>query len=64
VAGKAAAPLVVPLHAERPTMWGHAIYGALPARYRLYLPRVDVRQNGEPAAEALAAGNGKSDSSA
>ena len=61
VAGKAAAPLVVLLHAERPTMWGHAIYGALLARYRSYLPREDARENGEPEAEAPAASNGDSD---
>ena len=32
----AIAPLVTLLHIESTTMWGHAIYGALVARYPLY----------------------------
>lgn len=33
------APLVTLLHIESPTMWGHALYGALLARYPVYVAR-------------------------
>ncbi len=33
------APLVTLLHVETPTMWGHAIWGALLARYPVYAAR-------------------------
>jgi hypothetical protein len=33
------APLVTALHIENPTMWGHALWGALLARYPLYAAR-------------------------
>jgi hypothetical protein len=36
---KNVAPLVTLLHIERPTIWGHAIYGALLARYPVYAAR-------------------------
>jgi hypothetical protein len=36
---KSLAPLVTLLHIESPTMWGHAIYGALLARYPVYAAR-------------------------
>ncbi|HUP04237.1 MAG TPA: DUF6789 family protein [Bryobacteraceae bacterium] len=36
---KYAAPLIPLLHAERPTVWGHMLYGAVLARYPRYLPR-------------------------
>ncbi|MGD0499893.1 MAG: hypothetical protein ABSC23_15800 [Bryobacteraceae bacterium] len=61
MAAKAAAPLVALLHAEGPTLWGHALYGALLARYRLYLPRSETpAAPGQPAPEATpaAAGDG------
>jgi hypothetical protein len=35
----AIAPLVTLLHVERTTLWGHAIYGALLARYPMYAAR-------------------------
>ena len=39
---KAVSPLVALLHAERPTMLGHVIYGAILARFPKYLPRREV----------------------
>ena len=36
---KAAGPLVALLHAERPTLFGHVIYGACLARFPLYVVR-------------------------
>ena len=36
---KTLSPLVPLLHAERPTILGHVIYGAVLARYPRYLPR-------------------------
>jgi hypothetical protein len=36
---KFAAPLVTLLHVETPTMWGHAIYGAVLAQYPIYASR-------------------------
>ena len=39
VAARYAAPWVSRLHDPGPTLWGHAIYGLMLARYRLYLPR-------------------------
>ncbi|HEV3330359.1 MAG TPA: hypothetical protein VG096_05220 [Bryobacteraceae bacterium] len=36
---KALSPLIPLLHAERPTILGHVIYGAVLARYPRYLPR-------------------------
>jgi len=37
--GKTAMPLVTLLHSERPTLFGHVIFGGLLARYHSYLPR-------------------------
>ncbi|HUI78540.1 MAG TPA: hypothetical protein VLY24_11495 [Bryobacteraceae bacterium] len=37
---KALSPLIPLLHAERPTILGHVIYGAVLARYPRYLPRL------------------------
>jgi hypothetical protein len=36
---KSVAPLVTLLHIQSPTIWGHAIYGALLARYPVYAAR-------------------------
>lgn len=36
---KSVAPLVSLLHIATPTIWGHAIYGALLARYPVYAAR-------------------------
>jgi hypothetical protein len=35
-------PLMALLHAERPTMVGHLIYGGLTSRYTRYLPRPEA----------------------
>jgi len=35
-------PLIPLLHAQRPTILGHMIYGAVLARYPRYVPRVDT----------------------
>jgi hypothetical protein len=50
---KAFGPLIPLLHAERPTILGHVIYGALLARYPRYLPRLaaDVAAIPETAGE-------------
>jgi hypothetical protein len=37
--GKTAMPLVTLLHSERPTLFGHVIFGCLLARFHSYLPR-------------------------
>ena len=37
--GKTVMPLVALLHSERPTVFGHVIYGGLLARFHSYLPR-------------------------
>lgn len=37
--GKTAMPLVTLLHSERPTLFGHVIFGGLLARFHSYLPR-------------------------
>jgi len=36
--GKTAMPLVALLHSERPTLFGHVIFGCLLARFHSYLP--------------------------
>ena len=36
--GKTAMPLVTLLHSERPTLFGHIIFGCLLARFHAYLP--------------------------
>jgi hypothetical protein len=48
---KSVSPLIPLLHAERPTILGHVIYGAVLARFPRYLPRPAGRA-AEPAAEA------------
>jgi hypothetical protein len=52
---RSVAPLVTLLHIENTTIWGHAIYGALLARYPVYVAR---RQEPERAAlpEGVVAG--------
>lgn len=37
--GRTAMPLVTLLHSERPTLFGHVIFGGLLARFHSYLPR-------------------------
>jgi hypothetical protein len=37
--GKTVMPLVALLHSERPTVFGHVIYGGLLARFHSFLPR-------------------------
>jgi len=37
--GRRALPLVALLHSERPTLFGHVIFGCLLARFHAYLPR-------------------------
>jgi len=51
---KSFSPLIPLLHAERPTILGHIIYGALLARYPRYLlrPSVEPMANPEPSAGA------------
>jgi hypothetical protein len=44
--GKTAMPLVTLLHSERPTLFGHVIFGCLLARFHWYLPAED--QAGQP----------------
>jgi len=40
--GKTAMPLVTLLHSERPTLFGHVIFGGLLARFHSYLPREEI----------------------
>jgi hypothetical protein len=40
--GKTLMPLVTLLHSERPTLFGHVIFGALLARFHSYLPRAET----------------------
>jgi hypothetical protein len=40
---KTFSPLIPLLHAERPTILGHVIYGALLARYPRYLPQLSAQ---------------------
>ena len=44
--GKTAMPLVTRLHSERPTLFGHVIFGCLLARFHWYLPGEE--QAGQP----------------
>jgi len=39
--GKTLMPLVALLHSERPTVFGHVIYGGLLARFHAFLPRLE-----------------------
>ena len=43
--GKTVMPLVALLHSERPTVFGHVIYGGLLARFHSFLPPERVRMN-------------------
>jgi hypothetical protein len=49
--GKTVMPLVTLLHSERPTVFGHVIYGGLVARFHSFLPRLE-----QPAAPEKTAG--------
>ncbi len=44
------APLVTLLHVESPTMWGHAIYGAVLAQYPVCAPRAPRPETPAPPA--------------
>jgi len=58
--GKTAMPLVALLHAERPTLFGHVVFGALLARFHSYLPRQPAQTElpaSEPLAEAASLSN-------
>jgi hypothetical protein len=46
--GKTLAPLVALLHSERPTVFGHVIYGGLLARFHSYLPREERAELEKP----------------
>jgi hypothetical protein len=58
-AGRYVAPWVSRMHAPGPALWGHAIYGALLARYPLYMERLaappSVAEAPEPATPPRAA---------
>jgi hypothetical protein len=45
--GKAVVPLVALLHSERPTVFGHVIYGGLVARFHAFLPRPEQAMDSE-----------------
>ncbi len=49
IAARYAAPWVARLHDPGPTLWGHAIYGLMLARFRLYLPHAGAVSQPEAA---------------
>jgi hypothetical protein len=51
-------PLVSLLHAERPTLLGHVMYGAVLARFPSYLPHTNPRPEESPALAAVAESEG------
>ena len=51
IIGKTAMPLVTLLHPERPTVFGHVIYGCLLARFHSYFPLKQRAAPGPAAAQ-------------